>query len=421
MIRLSIFALAMVSSPGAVLAQGAADPHAGHVMPAPPTAPLKPAAGPGTPPPAADPHAGHVTPKPPAAPADPYAGHHVPSSQPAADPHAGHVMPARATAPVKPQAGPGTPPAAADPHTGHGTPKPPAAPADPHAGHHMPSSPAPADPHAGHAMPDASADPHAGHGMDAAADAQTGADLPVGMAPPPPAITDALADPVFGAGPMQRARVILAGEHGGSRVSKIQADLLEWAPDGNGYRWEVEGWYGGDLNRVAVKTEGEGQSGEGVEAAEVQVLYSRAVARYTDLQLGLRYDLEPRSRAYAVVAVDAMFPYWFEAEGSLFLSEKGDLLGRLEGSYDFRLTERLVFQPRAELEFAAQDIPGSEIGSGLSKGEFELRLRYEVRREFAPYVGLSYERAFGRSADFVRGAGHDVETTRFVVGVRTWF
>ena len=348
MIRLSVFALAMVSSTSAALAQGLADPHAGHVMPAPPTAPAMPQAPHRTPP-------------------------------PAADPHAGHVMPTQ-----------------------------PATPADPHAGHHMPSSQAPADPHAGHAM-------------DPAGDAQTGADLPVGKAAAPPAITDALADPVFGAGPMQRARAVLAGEHGGSRVSKIQADLLEWAPDGNGYRWEVEGWYGGDLNRVAFKTEGEGQSGEGVEAAEVQVLYSRAVSRYTDLQVGLRYDLEPRSRAYAVVAVDAMFPYWFEAEGSLFLSEKGDLLGRVEGSYDFRLTERLVFQPRAELEFAAQDIPRSEIGSGLSKGEFELRLRYEVRREFAPYVGVSYERAFGRSADFVRGAGHDVEATRFVVGVRSWF
>ncbi|MDP3634070.1 MAG: copper resistance protein B [Phenylobacterium sp.] len=391
MIRSSLLALVLAGS-GSVAAAQPADPHAGHVMPAKPAAPAKPQAPPPTPPPAADPHAGHVTPKQPAAPADPHAGHHMPSSQAPADPHAGHVMPTQ-----------------------------PAAPADPHAGHHMPSSPAPADPHAGHVMPEAPADPHAGHVMDPAREAQTGADLPVGMAPPPPAITDALADPVFGAGPMQRARAVLAGEHGGSRVSKIQADLLEWAPDGNGYRWEVEGWYGGDLNRVAFKTEGEGQSGEGVEAAEVQVLYSRAVTRYTDLQVGLRYDLEPRSRAYAVVSVDALFPYWFEAEGSLFLSEKGDLLGRVEGSYDFRLTERLVFQPRAELEFAAQDIPRSEIGSGLSKGEFELRLRYEVRREFAPYVGVSYERAFGRSADFVRDAGHDVETTRFVVGVRTWF
>lgn len=324
---------------------------------------------------------------------------------------------------------------AADPHAGHAMPTQPAAPADPHAGHAMPAKPpsparpaaapaAPADPHAGHVMPAQPAapiDPHAGHAMAPMDGGKTGADLPVGNAPGPAAITDNVADRVFGAGEMQRARSILASEHGGSRVSKLQADLLEWAPNGDRYSWEVEGWYGGDINRLVFKTEGEGQSREGVEAAEVQLLYSRAVARYTDVQAGVRYDLEPRSRAYATLAVDAMFPYWFEAEGSLFLSEKGDLLARVEGSYDFRLTQRLILQPRAELEFAAQDIPDSQIGSGLSKGELGLRLRYEIRREFAPYVGVSYERAFGDTADFVRAHGEDAESTRFVVGLRAWF
>lgn len=341
-------------------------------------------------------------------------------AQAPADPHAGH-MPAQ---PAGPAAPPAAAPVAADPHAGHVMPAQPPTPADPHAGHQMPTLQAPADPHAGHVMPAPSAapaDPHAGHTMEAMGNVQTGADLPVGMAAPPPVITDALADPVFGTGPMRRARTILALEHGGARASMVQADLLEWAPDGNGYGWAIEGLYGGDLNRFAFKTEGEGRSGEGVEAAEAQLLYSRAVARYTDVQVGVRYDLEPGSRAYAVVAVDAMFPTWFEAEGALFLSEKGDLLARVEGSYDFRLTQRLVLQPRAELEFAAQDIPRSEIGSGLSKGEFGLRLRYELRREFAPYVGVSYERAFGRSADFVRAAGEDVGAARFVVGLRTWF
>lgn len=357
---------------------------------------------------------------PPAAPARPaQARKPTPPERPAqiraparapADPHAGHAMPA-----------------AADPHADHAMPAAPAAAgasaADPHAGHQMGSAPAPTDPHAGHAMPTApaAADSHAGHSMGPAEGGQAGADLPVGNAPPPPVITDALADRVYGVGAMQRARAVLAGEHGGSRVSKVQADLLEWAPDGNTFSWDVEGWYGGDLNRFAFKSEGEGASGEGVEAAEVQLLYSRAVARYTDLQVGLRYDVEPRSRAYAVLAADAMFPYWFEAEGSLFLSEKGDLLARVEGSYDFRLTQRLVLQPRAELNFAAQDIAPSGIGSGLSNGEFGLRLRYEFRREFAPYIGVSHERTFGRSADYARAAGKDVEATRFVIGLRTWF
>ena len=378
MIRTSLLVLALASSATAAAAQ-AADPHAGHAMPAQPATP-------------ADPHAGHAmsaAPKPPA------------------DPHAGHAMPEppKASSPARPTEG------------GEAS----AAPADPHAGHAMPAQPAaPADAHAGHAMP-APADPHAGHTMTPMEGGQTAADLPVGNAPAPAVITDNVADQVFGSGRMQRARGILADEHGGSRASKLQADLLEWAPNGDRYSWEVEGWYGGDINRFVFKTEGEGQSREGVEAAEVQLLYSRAVARYTDVQAGIRYDLEPRSRAYATLAVDAMFPYWFEAEGSLFLSEKGDLLARVEGSYDFRLTQRLILQPRAELEFAAQDIPESQIGSGLSTGELGLRLRYEIRREFAPYIGVSYERAFGDTADFVRAHGEDAESTRFVVGLRAWF
>ena len=361
MIRTSLLALALASSATAAVAQ-AADPHAAHAMPAQPAGPT-------------DPHAGHAMP---AAP------------KPSADPHAGHAMPEpKASSPSQPTQG-------------------------------SEASAAPADPHAGHAMP-APADPHAGHTMAPMEGGQTAADLPVGNAPAPAVITDNVADQVFGSGRMQRARGILADEHGGSRVSKLQADLLEWAPNGDRYSWEVEGWYGGDINRFVFKTEGEGQSREGVEAAEVQFLYSRAVARYTDVQAGIRYDLEPRSRAYATLAVDAMFPYWFEAEGSLFLSEKGDLLARVEGSYDFRLTQRRILQPRAELEFAAQDIPESQIGSGLSTGELGVRLRYEIRREFAPYIGVSYERAFGDTADFVRAHGEDAESTRFVVGLRAWF
>lgn len=359
---------------------------------------------------AQDPHAGHQMPTAPAArsAADPHAGHPAPAASPPAspiavpDPHAGHQAPAQSAAP-------------ADPHAGHQAP---AAP-DPHAGHTTPAQPStPADPHAGHAMP---ADPHAGHGAAASGGGLTGADLPVGAAPPPPVVRDNLADAVFGAGPMRRARSILAEEHGGAGAAKVQADLLEWAPEGDHYGWEVEGWVGGDINRFAFKTEGEGASGEGVEAAEVQLLYSRAIGRYTDVQAGLRYDLEPRGRAYATIGFDTMFPYWFEAEGALFIAEDGDVLGRFEGSYDWRLAQRLIVQPRAELEVAVQDVPELGIGSGLSSIELGLRLRYEIRREFAPYVGVEYERRLGNTADLARATGVDVDGARIVVGLRAWF
>lgn len=384
MMRPALIALLPAAIAAPALAQ---DPHAGHQMPA---APASSASRAGT----ADPHAGHQMPV--AAP--------QPATNAPADPHAGHQAPPA--------------PAAVDPHAGHAAPP---DPADPHAGHtSAPPTGAAADPHAGHAMP-APADPHAGHATGASGGAQTGADLPVGAAAAPAVIRDNLADAVFGAAPMQRARSILAEEHGGGRASKLQADLLEWSPKGDGYSWEVEGWVGGDINRFAFKTEGEGASGKGVEAAEVQLLYSRAVARYTDVQVGLRYDFEPRSRAYLTVGAAAMFPYWFEAEAALFLSDKGDLFARVEGSYDWRLTQRLILQPRAELEFAAQDTPEAETGSGLSTAELGLRLRYEIRREFAPYVGVAYERSFGDTADFVRAHGEKAESTRFVVGLRAWF
>jgi len=336
---------------------------------------------------------------------DPHAGHAMPP-KPAADPHAGHVMP---------------PPPAADPHAGHVMLK---APADPHAGHVMPA-PA-ADPHAGHTPPAAPADPHAGHAMPAnphAGHAVTGAQLPVGTGAAPPSATDNLADRVFDPVRMERSRAVLRTEHGGMTLSRTMVERLELRPASGPdvYAWEGEFRYGGDIDRLVLKTEGEGH-GDDLEDAEVQVLYSRAVGPYFDLQAGVRQDFQPRPRrTYAVAGFEGLAPYWFELEGALFLSNKGDLSARLEGSYDLRLTQRLILEPRGELDFQAQDVAELGVGSGLSKAELGLRLRYEIRREFAPYVGVNFERSFGRTADFARAAGEDRSDTRFVLGLRAWF
>ena len=251
----------------------------------------------------------------------------------------------------------------------------------------------------------------------------TGADLPVGDTPPPPVATDHLADRVYGAAPMARGRDILKSEHGGARMSQVMLNTAEARlGSGGGYEWDGEAWYGGDLNRLVLKSEGEGAWNHGVEDAEVQVLYSRAVGPYTDLQVGLRHDFEPGpQRTYATLGFESLFPYWFEAEGALFLSDKGELLARFEGGYDFRLTQRLVVQPRAELNFAAEDIPSRGVGSGLSDAEVGLRLRYEIKREFAPYVGVVWSRKVGDTARYARAEGEDVEDTRVVVGLRAWF
>lgn len=309
----------------------------------------------------------------------------------AQDPHAGHAMPAPA----------------ADPHAGHQAP----AAADPHAGHHMPPAPA-ADPHAGHMMP----------GMAAAA--KTGAELPVGTTPAPPPAADRLADRLYGAGPMEAARDVLRMEHGGMRTSRTMVDLLEVRPNKgpDAYAWQGEFRYGGDVDRLVMKSEGEGAFGQRLEQAEVQALWSHAVGPYFDVQAGVRQDVQPRPRrTYATVGFEGLAPYWFDVEGAVFLSNKGDLSARIEGSYDLRLTQRLILQPRVEANLAVQDVPELGVGAGLGNIEAGLRLRYELRREFAPYIGVTYQRRFGETADFARAAGEARDDVRVVAGVRTWF
>ncbi|AYV45055.1 copper resistance protein CopB [Caulobacter flavus] len=280
--------------------------------------------------------------------------------------------------------------------------------------------------HAHHApAEEASAqDPHAGHDMGATADqpSMEPPPLPDRETAAPPAPTDHLADRIFDPAAMERARAVLRQEHGGAQVSQVMLSLFERQvrSGGDGYHWAGEAWFGGDIDRLVIKSEGEGDR-HGVERAEVQALYSRATGLYTDLQIGVRQDLEPGSCTYATVGFETLLPYWVEAEGAVFVSSKGDVLARAEGAIDWRLTQRLILQPRAELNFAAQDVRETGTGSGLSDAELGLRLRYEVRREFAPYVGVTWGRRFGRTADYARADGQGASDTSLVLGLRAWF
>ena len=277
----------------------------------------------------------------------------------------------------------------------------------------QPEAPATADPHAGHDMSDMAAMP----GMEPP-------DTEIGDTPAPAPPADHAADAVFGADQMKQSRTMLRHENGGTPAYSIVFNLAEYRVQkgADAYRWDGEGWFGGDIDRFVVKTEGEGAVRGGVESAEVQALYSRAINPWFNLQAGVRHDFKPGpQRSYATIGFEGVMPYWFEVEGALFLSDKGDVLGRLEGYYDQRITQNLVLQPRVELNFAAQDVPASGIGSGLSDAELGLRLRYEIKREFAPYIGVSWERKIGDSARFARAAGERVQATSFVVGIRTWF
>lgn len=223
---------------------------------------------------------------------------------------------------------------------------------------------------------------------------------------------------------MDEARGIFRREHGAIRTHRILIDQLETRIQNgrDGYAWDAQAWYGGAINRLWIKTEGEGEFGEPLERAEVQALWSRALDPWFNLQAGVRYDFRPDpERGYLVLGIEGLAPYWFEVDGALFLSDRGDVSARFEGEYDLRITQRLILQPRLELDFALRDDPAIGVGSGLSSAQAGLRLRYEVVPEFAPYLGVEYERAFGDTADFRRAGGEDVGGWRLVAGVRTWF
>lgn len=358
---------------------------------------------------AQDPHAGHT--RPPAAPTRPapVPAPRQPAPAPAQDPHAGHVMPPAQTPPA----------------------------ADPHAGHQMPAQPATVDPHAGHdmsTMSPAQVDPPPGHDMSAMSmgppDVPTSADNP-GRPAEDPVPAAALggpthaADLVFGADVMAEARQTVIAENGDIRTTAVIIDRLEagFGEDGETYLWDVQGWSGGDINRLWWKSEGEGDFGDDPEAAELQALYSRAVRPFWDLQAGVRQDFRPdgEDTTHLVLGVQGLAPYWWEIDAAAFLSTDGDLTARVEAEYDQRITQRLILQPRLEIDASASDIPELEIGSGLSSIEAGLRLRYEFRKEFAPYVGVEWSRALGDTADYIEARGGEAQDTRFVVGLKAWF
>lgn len=259
---------------------------------------------------------------------------------------------------------------------------------------------------------------------DHSANSSASGDEVVGDQPAPPAPTDHAADRLFDPAAMAKARAQLHEEHGGSLASKFMLNLGEYQIRNgkDGYRWDAEGWFGGDIHRAVLKTEGEGTSGSRLENAEVQILYSRAVAPYLDLQAGVRQDFDPTPRrTYGTLGFEWLAPYWFQVDGAAFLSTHGELLGRLGGSYDLLLTQRWVLQPRIELNFSARNIPERDIGNGLSNAEMGLRLRYEIRRDFAPYVGITFEQKVGRTADYARLRGEDTSQFGVVMGIRSWF
>lgn len=253
--------------------------------------------------------------------------------------------------------------------------------------------------------------------------APAGTALPAGHAAPPPVPIDRYADRQYPAAAMAAADARMMRQEGGQSFYQAMFNLAEYqAHQGHdGYRWDGEAWFGGDIDRAELRTEGTGTLRGRVDDAEVQALYGHAIGPYFDLQAGVRQEFAPHpTRSDVTIGVEGLAPYMFQTEARLFVSTQGEVSGRFEAWMDERLTQRLVLQPRAELNFAAQDEPERRIGAGLYDAELGARLRYEMARRFAPYVGISYEAATGRTADYLRADGHAPTTTSFVAGVRFW-
>jgi copper resistance protein B len=192
-----------------------------------------------------------------------------------------------------------------------------------------------------------------------------------------------------------------------ARTYKVLFDQLEWrnAAAGNAAAWDAEGWYGGTTQN-----------------ARADVLWDHTFARWWSLQAGGRQDFGGGpARTWAALGVQGLAPYWFDTEATFYVGEAGRTAARLKTEYDLLLTQRLILQPEGEANLYGKADPARQLGSGLSDLEIGLRLRYEVRREIAPYIGVVWSRSFGRTADLIRESGGDASDVQFVAGLRAWF
>lgn len=210
-------------------------------------------------------------------------------------------------------------------------------------------------------------------------------------------------------------------------------DVLEYRPKTNSgertsdYRWDIEGWYGGDYNRLWFKSEGQQDTAFKADYdVDFQLLYGRFIRKYYDFQIGPRVETQTFrgrnvTRGLGVIGIQGLVPYNYELEAALFIDQNGKVSGRLSLTKDLLLTQRLILQGRFESNVAVQRVEQFTTGSGLNNLEFGVRLRYEIRRELAPYVGFSLDRSFGETATLVRQEGGNPSQLRFVAGVRMWF
>ena len=208
-------------------------------------------------------------------------------------------------------------------------------------------------------------------------------------------------------------------------LTHARLDQFEGRTNGSDseFRWDGEGWIGTDMNKLWVKSEGFSGNGS-ISDGDHEALYDRPIPRlrYFNAQVGVRTDLDsgPR-RAWAAFGIEGLAPGYFEFAPTLYIRDGSHIAGRVTGSYDLLLTQRWIVQPEAELNFYSKDDPGRQVGSGLSDLDAGLRLRYEVGRKFAPYIGFAYNGKYGNTSSYSRQVGETTNGAHFVFGIRIWY
>ena len=207
------------------------------------------------------------------------------------------------------------------------------------------------------------------------------------------------------------------------RLGRLLVDQLEWR-DGDGARgglWDAQGWYGNDYDKLWVKSEGDWPTGAGARG-RAELLWDRIVTRWWSLQGGARYDFGGGpGKGWAALGVHGMAPYWVYVEATAYVGSAGSLAARFKAENDLRFTQRLILQPELELNAYSRPDRARSQGAGLADFAAGLRLRYEIRRELAPYLGLAWMRRLGETAQLLRGQGGDPDQLRWLVGVRLWY
>jgi copper resistance protein B len=211
--------------------------------------------------------------------------------------------------------------------------------------------------------------------------------------------------------------------HGSAPAGMLLIDQLEafHGRDANGQGWEAQAWYGNDSDKLWLRSEGERSRGR-PEDGNVEAFWNRNVATFWSTQLGVRHDFgEGPTRDWAAFGVQGLAPYWFEVEATAYVGPGGRTAARLRAEYELLFTQQLILQPEAEINLYGRNDPQRRLGRGISDVQFGMRLRYEIRRQFAPYIGVNWMRRVGTSADYARQDRQPVLDRQIVAGVRVWF